>query len=184
MKSNEPVFRFPETKRNITQDVPALDNGASRKIAFIQNTGGNGGQILDFIRPYHPAESSPSVVYERTDAMVSVNYLTYRVPKNHYLLVDDNGIRVVETIPSEQPPTPAGSLIHLIWVDSQLHPQGWQHTENIDMPEEHLMQSIGWIIKESETAITVCGHMSADGDQCCGIMTIPVCAVRSRRVLS
>lgn len=67
--------------------------------------------------------------------------------------------------------------VMLTWLDSEAIP-GWQYAINIK-PQESKIHSIGWLIKETETAVMISTSVSENG----GVMdalTIPKCAIVKR----
>lgn len=66
-------------------------------------------------------------------------------------------------------------LVLVEWLDSR-GGTGWTLTDDLDA-SMCACWSAGWIMAESETAITVAGHIGTDPDQCCGEITIPRVAI-------
>lgn len=65
-------------------------------------------------------------------------------------------------------------LVLVEWVDSR-RGDGWTRLE--DLKADHAAtkcKSVGWVISEDSSAITVAGHIGENPEQCCGDMTIPV----------
>lgn len=78
-------------------------------------------------------------------------------------------------------------LVLIEWVDSYAS-SGWQEVSSIE-PEVLVCRSVGWVIRETDSTLVVAPHLTdEDGDaaptQANGLMTIPVCAIVSRRPLA
>jgi hypothetical protein len=82
--------------------------------------------------------------------------------------------------------TIADDIVLVVWEDSLGCPQGWQRFEECE-PSTVTIRSVGWILRETEEAITLCPHIGkVDGEenQGQGIMTIPKRCVLTRTAIS
>jgi hypothetical protein len=73
-------------------------------------------------------------------------------------------------------------LVLAEWVDSSEF-DGWSKPHDWGRPE-HVCQSVGWVIRETETSVTLAPHYNPPGDlgldeQACGVMQIPRVAILS-----
>lgn len=80
-------------------------------------------------------------------------------------------------------------LIYLEWVDAAAN-QGWHNLDSIrDDATVLLIQSVGWVIRETDQAITLAAHMHKDIPengavrQATDPLTIPKAAITMRRML-
>lgn len=67
--------------------------------------------------------------------------------------------------------------VMLTWLDSEASP-GWQHILAIQ-PQESKIHSIGWLLKETETAVMISTSVSENGGAM-DPLTIPKCAIVKR----
>lgn len=76
-------------------------------------------------------------------------------------------------------------IIYLEWVDSQRR----GHTVWVDRPTAEapdtltVIKTVGWLIQEMKTAITVAAHTDETGGDMSGALTIPKAAVLKRRTV-
>ena len=61
------------------------------------------------------------------------------------------------------------------WVDS-VEVTGWRLLDDIPPCTTFPVRTMGWLIEESDEAITVAGSLGVD--QACGMMRIPVVAIK------
>lgn len=76
-------------------------------------------------------------------------------------------------------------LEHIVWVDSEVA-AGWCDGADFDEPTLRRVQSVGWVIGESDDAIVIAAHVQIeDGavDVVADAMTIPKVAIVRRRRL-
>lgn len=67
--------------------------------------------------------------------------------------------------------------VMLTWLDSEASP-GWQYVQNLK-PQESKIHSIGWLVKETETAVMISTSVSENGGAM-DPLTIPKCAIVKR----
>lgn len=67
-------------------------------------------------------------------------------------------------------------LVRIEWHDSRGATSRWQHLEDLDEGACY-MQSVGWIVRQTDEFIVLAPHMSADGEQASGVMYIPRSAI-------
>jgi hypothetical protein len=72
-------------------------------------------------------------------------------------------------------------LVYLEWVDSSGSTDGWYHLKDFE-PNLVWCKSVGWVVYETDEYITVLPHMG-DESQGRGELTIPVCAIKKRKVI-
>lgn len=63
-------------------------------------------------------------------------------------------------------------LVHIKWVDAITDNHGWRPIEDVRKGVPSKCQTVGWIIKQTKTHITVVGTIG-EGD-CDGDITIPM----------
>ena len=71
-------------------------------------------------------------------------------------------------------------LVVIEWVDSSTE-DAWTFTAPKDEPLK--CYSSGWLILDGNHVKVVAGSIADDGEQHCGAMTIPTCAILSMRYL-
>jgi hypothetical protein len=49
------------------------------------------------------------------------------------------------------------------WKDASDDAPGWQSAKDI-VDSEHFVESVGWVLKETENYLTLCMDVDADGD--------------------
>lgn len=74
-------------------------------------------------------------------------------------------------------------LIYIEWIDSRGSRAEWTHLEDMDN-ECCLLNSVGWVLKDTDELIHIVPHMGDDPKQGCGDMVIPKCSIRTLRVLT
>ena len=69
--------------------------------------------------------------------------------------------------------------VKITWIDSQ-EITHWHHKSDIeDALGCSLIESIGHVVKENKTYISIAGHISSDKDSSmCGVMSIPKCSIK------
>lgn len=74
-------------------------------------------------------------------------------------------------------------LMAIEWIDS-CGPDGWTRTSEVETSPV-VCRSVGWIIAESEEAMTIAPHLGPDSEdpQCNGAITIPKVCVTKRRAI-
>ena len=84
---------------------------------------------------------------------------------------------------------PQHKLIFIEWVDSSRHGGAWEHytKDQFNKDTSLYCHSVGWLVGETKTQITVAQTISIDDhperDQMLYLITIPKCAIVSRREL-
>ena len=75
-------------------------------------------------------------------------------------------------------------LLYVEWDDAQSGDNRWyaRHVHERCNKPDHI-ESVGWIIAESDKAITLCASRSTVNDQWSGDIIIPKTAIRKRRLL-
>lgn len=69
--------------------------------------------------------------------------------------------------------------VYIKWLDSEEH-NGWGFKKDLSFELEEI-ETIGFIIEETSTSITICSHVS---NQLCSPMTIPQSAILERTVVN
>jgi hypothetical protein len=72
------------------------------------------------------------------------------------------------------------TLLHIIWEDSH-HRSGW--TDEREPAKPMVIHSIGWLVSETDTAITLSANVEHTESQWCCEMTIPKRCVIARHEL-
>ena len=70
-------------------------------------------------------------------------------------------------------------LTYIKWVDSFGH-SGWKYLPEYKPPETLICQSVGWIIRENDSEISIVATRSEDLENIYGPMTIPRRAILSQ----
>lgn len=77
---------------------------------------------------------------------------------------------------------PLVRLVAVDWQDAKGVHQRWAHLEEfLDKPLDHIVYSVGYVIRESKTVLHIAPHIHRDGDgeiQFCGDMEIPKKQIR------
>ena len=69
-------------------------------------------------------------------------------------------------------------LMYVEWVDSSSFEDGWQRVGAEKNLDEHVIKSVGWLIRETKRVIIIAAH---HGGSCfCGEMCIPKVAIRRK----
>lgn len=74
------------------------------------------------------------------------------------------------------------SLELVVWTDSHGCSSEWRDFSEAAEQEVIECQSVGWVIRDDDKALTIVPHMSATS-HCCGDMTIPKVAITKRTIL-
>lgn len=76
----------------------------------------------------------------------------------------------------------ARKLIYVKWIDSTTT-RGWRDPSDIGEPAK--IESVGWLVKETKTAVSISAHLGVDptSHDHCDVMTIPKGAITSCRVV-
>jgi len=73
--------------------------------------------------------------------------------------------------PNEERP----QMALITWADSRLGAMGWERLDDMDPLPPARVVSVGWIIEETGSHITIAGDLA--DTQVCGRLTIPVSAI-------
>ena len=76
--------------------------------------------------------------------------------------------------------SPKRDLLEVKWVDS-CSPNGWTRPENLAKYSPCKNKSVGYLIAESKTCLTIAASIGPD--QVDGIMCIPKVAITARKVI-
>lgn len=75
-------------------------------------------------------------------------------------------------------------LVHIVWADSQSPGKhGWLAPRQIDT-KMTLVDSVGYVAQETADTLTLVSHLTQDGLEGMGWMTIPKAAIVKRSLLS
>lgn len=71
-----------------------------------------------------------------------------------------------------------GDLVLIDWYDA-FSIDAWQKVDNVilEVTEPMLCHTVGYIVADFETSITVC-HTYNEDDQVCGSLQIPKCSIK------
>lgn len=81
-------------------------------------------------------------------------------------------------------------LCYIHWVDSFGCSSSWESLEDLEAPRPLDVYSVGWVVLESDTAVTLVPHIHGGRESVgavpsgCGDMTIPKLAIMKRVILS
>lgn len=66
------------------------------------------------------------------------------------------------------------------WVDSCSYRSGWIHYDDVDDSVSEIV-SVGHLVSETKSTVTISAHARVDGQQIHCPMTIPKCAIVRRK---
>ncbi len=75
-------------------------------------------------------------------------------------------------------------LVEIIWDDATSNSESWVHLDDISAPAR--VNTTGFLVKETELAVTIAGSVAADEDSISTVgntMTVPLGMIVSRRTL-
>jgi hypothetical protein len=76
-------------------------------------------------------------------------------------------------------------LVRVTWLDSS-GPSGWNRLKSVIGPFDLTCESVGWLMEDTPDRVTLCAHVAIsdpDNPIVDGVMTIPKCAIKRRKVL-
>lgn len=74
-------------------------------------------------------------------------------------------------------------LVLVEWLDSR-RGEGWTRLEDLELDNAIIKcKSVGWVLAQDRSSLTLAGHIGENPAQCCGDMTIPRKAILKIRTL-